>query len=283
MKGYKAFDKDMKCRGFQYEVGKEYGEPEAEICEKGFHFCENPLDVLSYYDLCESTFAEVEATGKTVGHDGNSKHATTKIKIKAKLDLAGFVKASVDFLLQKTKTPKGSGYDAQLASSGDDAKLASSGYDAQLASSGYDAQLASSGDDAQLASSGYDAKLASSGDDAKLASSGDSAKLASSGDDAKLASSGDSAQLASAGDSAKLASSGDSAQLELNGEDSVGAAIGRGGRIKGKIGNWITLAEWKYDEGRYVPVCVKSARIDGKKLKEDTVYMLRDKKFTEVK
>ena len=202
MKGYKAFDKDMKCRGFQYEVGKEYGEPEAEICEKGFHFCENPLDVLSYYDLCESTFAEVEATGKTVGHDGNSKHATTKIKIKAKLDLAGFVKASVDFLLQKTKTPKGSGYDA---------KLASSGYYAQLASSGY-----------------Y-------------------------------------------------------AKLELNGEDSVGAAIGRGGRIKGKIGNWITLAEWKYDEGRYVPVCVKSARIDGKKLKEDTVYMLRDKKFTEVK
>ena len=220
MKGYKAFDKDMKCRGFQYEVGKEYGEPEAEICEKGFHFCENPLDVLSYYDLCESTFAEVEATGKTVGHDGNSKHATTKIKIKAKLDLAGFVKASVDFLLQKTKTPKGSGYDA---------KLASSGYDAKLASSGYYAQLASSGDSAKLASSGYDA------------------------------------------------------QLELNGEDSVGAAIGRGGRIKGKIGNWITLAEWKYDEGRYVPVCVKSARIDGKKLKEDTVYMLRDKKFTEVK
>jgi len=274
MKGYKAFDKDMKCRGFQYEVGKEYGEPEAEICEKGFHFCENPLDVLSYYDLCESTFAEVEATGKTVGHDGNSKHATTKIKIKAKLDLAGFVKASVDFLLQKTKTPKGSGYDA---------KLASSGYDAKLASSGYYAQLASSGDSAKLASSGYYAQLASSGYYAQLASSGDSAKLASSGYYAQLASSGYYAQLASSGDSAKLASSGYDAQLELNGEDSVGAAIGRGGRIKGKIGNWITLAEWKYDEGRYVPVCVKSARIDGKKLKEDTVYMLRDKKFTEVK
>lgn len=81
-----------------------------------------------------------------------------------------------------------------------------------------------------------------------------------------------------------LAASGDYSKLELNGQDSVGAAIGINSKAKGKIGCWITLAEWKYDEkkNRYVPVCVKSAQIDGKKLKEDVWYILENKKFVEV-
>lgn len=66
MKGYKGFDKDFKCRGFQYEEGKTYEEDEAIICKKGFHFCENPLDVLDYYSLIDNEgnmnqFAEVES------------------------------------------------------------------------------------------------------------------------------------------------------------------------------------------------------------------------------
>ena len=193
IKGYKGFDKDMKCRGFQYEVGKDYEEPKAVICESGFHFCENPFDILSYYDLCDTEFAEVEAVGKTVGHNEDSKHSTTKIKIIAKLNFAGFVKASVEFLLKTTKLSK---------------------------------------------------------------------------------------KTAASGDSSQLAASGDYSQLELNGEKCVGANIGCNGQIKGKVNCWITLAE--YDDNGEVK-CVKSAQIDGKKIKADTFYMLKDKKFAEVK
>jgi hypothetical protein len=337
IKGYKAFNKGLICKGFQFEEGKTYKTDKAVICQEGFHFCVNPLDVLDYYDLCDSEFAEVEAIGKTVGHKEDSKHSTTEIKIGARMSFKAFVEASVSFLLS-VKKPK-SGYRAQLASSGDyarlassggSARLASSGDNAQLASSGDNAKLASSGDNAQLASSGNYAKLASSGDRARLASSGGSARLASSGDYARLASSGDyarlassggsaklassgvnaklassgvnaklassgyyaqlassgdRAQLASSGDYAQLASSGDNAQLELSGQDSVGAGIGFDNRIKGKKGDWITLAEWKYDEDkkRYVPLCVKSAQIDGEKLKEDVWYELKDGEFQEVK
>ena len=127
-------------------------------------------------------------------------------------------------------------------------------------------------------------KKASSGDSAKLASSGDSAQLASSGNYAQLASSGNYAQLASSGYSAKLASSGDSAKLASSGYYAVIAGVGVDNIAKGKKGSWITLAEWKFDtdKGTYIPICVKTRKIDGKKIKEDTFYRLKNGKFVEV-
>jgi ribosomal protein L21E len=259
IKGYKAFNKDMTCRGFQFKEGETYehkGElkicPTEEDAKKGiggFHLCKNPIDVLNYYNLCDSVFAEAEALGKTDTHKEDSKVATTKIKIGVRLSLKAFVEASVNFLLKTCKSKK----------------------------------TTSSGDYSQLASSGHSSKLASSGDCSQLASSGDYSQLALSGHSSKLASSGDCSQLASSGHSSKLASSGDYSKLEMNGQDSVGAAIGIDNKAKGKKGNWITLAEWRYDDkkGRSVPVYVKSAKIDGKRLKEDTWYILKDKKFQE--
>ena len=164
--GYKAFNKGLKCRNFQYEEGKEYKISSKPIlCENGFHFCENPLDVLDYYDLCSSEFAEVESIGEIEREDDNSKVVTNNIKIKAKISLAGFIKASVDYVQKKCKITNGSasGYSSKLASSGDYSKLASSGYSSKLASSGDYSKLASSGDSSQLASSGYSSKLALNG------------------------------------------------------------------------------------------------------------------------
>jgi len=180
-----------------------------------------------------------------------------------------------------------SGYSSQLASSGNYSQLASSGYSSKLASSGYSSQLASSGNSSQLASSGNYSKLASSGDSSQLASSGyssqlassgNSSQLASSGNYSKLASSGNYSQLASSGNYSKLASSGDSSKLEISGKDSIGANIGIEGIIKGKMGCWITLAEYKEDK----PVYVVSKQIDGKKIKEDTWYKLKGGKLVEV-
>ena len=262
MKGYKAFSKGLICKGFQYEEVKTYKTDKAICCQEGFHFCENPLDTLNYYDLCESEFAEVEALGKIDNNKDDTKHATTEIKIVAKLTLKDFIEASLKFVWESCKEKSDKNKE-------------------NIASSGYSAQLASSGDSAQLASSGYYAKLASSGYSAQLASSGDTAQLASSGNCAKLASSGNCAQLASSGDSSQLASSGDCAKLELNGQYSVGACMGYKGIIKGKKGDWITLVEWVKDKkiGKWVPRCVKSVQIDGNRIKEDVFYKLENKKF----
>ena len=81
MKTYKGFDEELKCRGYQYEIGKEYEEEKAKACDCGFHACQNPLDVFKYYAPSSSRYCEVEQSGTLSTHDDDSKVASTKIKI----------------------------------------------------------------------------------------------------------------------------------------------------------------------------------------------------------
>ena len=225
MKGFKGFEKDFSCKGKQYEENTTYEEHGVGCCHKGvMHFCEDPWEVLNHYDLVDgngnfSEFAEVEALGQ-VWNDGE-KRATNKIHIGAKLGFKDFIKACIDFTIERTK------FDG------------SSGYYAQIGSSGYYAQIGSSGDYAQIGSSG---------------------------------------------DYAQIGSSGDYAQINSTGEDAVIMCAGSRSKAKGKKGSWITLAEWAKDEekGRYVPICVKTERVDGEKIKENTYYTLKNGEFVEV-
>ena len=100
MKCYKGFHKDLSCKDFQYEIGKEYETERAEICEEGFHACEFPLDVLQYYNPADSRFCEVELDANEQTRD-DSKRVGKKIKIGAEIGLSGLVKAGVKFILEK--------------------------------------------------------------------------------------------------------------------------------------------------------------------------------------
>lgn len=207
MKGFKGFEKDFSCGGKQCEENTTYEEYGEGCCYKGvMHFYEDPWEVLNHYDLVDgngnlSEFAEVEALGQ-VWNDGE-KRATNKIHVGAKLGLKGFLKACIDFTLEKTNGTNLSG---------------------------------------------------------------------------------NSAQIGSSGDSAQIGSSGDYAQINSTGEDAVIMCAGRKSKAKGKKGSWITLAEWVKDEekGRYVPICVKTERVDGEKIKDDTYYTLKNGEFSEV-
>ena len=309
MKGYKAFNKGLICKGKQYKENETFEEERAVPCHRGMHFCKNPFDVLNFYDLVDengefSDFARVEAPDDAeVKTDDNIKYCTTKLKVGAKFSFVGFVKTCVDFVIEKTQSEKpdsgdyaqigSSGYYAKIGSSGDYAKIGSSGYSAKIGSSGDSAQIGSSGDYAQIGSSGdsakigssgYSAKIGSSGYSAKIGSSGDYAKIGSSGYSAKIGSSGDSAQIGSSGDSAKIGSSGDSAKIKSTGYDSIICCAGDDSCVSAKKGSWVTLAEWKYsyEKDRYVPKCVKTEYVDGERIKEDTMYKLIDGEFTEV-
>ena len=253
IKGYKAFNRGMICKGKQYEENTTYEENGNEICEAGvIHFCENPFDVLNHYPLIDengdiSDFAQVEAIGDIYKREDKS--ATNKLHIGAKLGLKGFIKACVDFTIEKTRiepakdneTDSGGNY-AQIGSSGDYAQIGSSGNYAQIGSSGNYAkigssggcaQIGSSGDSAQIGSSGNYAKIGSSGNSAQIGSSGDYAQIGSSGDYAKIGSSGNSAQIGSSGNYAKIGSSGGCAQIGSSGDY---AKIGSSGNYA-KIGS----------------------------------------------
>jgi hypothetical protein len=101
IKGYKGFDKDLKCKGFQFQVGGEYEESDAIVCDKGFHFCEFPFDVFNYYPPSDSRYAEVEGDGKISKHNVDSKVACTKLRVGTEIGLSGLISAGVKFILEK--------------------------------------------------------------------------------------------------------------------------------------------------------------------------------------
>lgn len=237
MKGYKAFEKGLICRGKQYVENTVFEEDEAVVGKKGMHFCKDPLAVLDYYPLVDdrgniSEFAEVEALDEPMTDD-NQMYCSKKLKIKGKINFAQLVQASVKFDYEKT------------------------------------------GETKVKTTKKYSAKIDSLGDCAKVDSSGDYAKIYSSGDYAQIHSSGDFAQIGSSGDSVKICSLGKYSVICCAGNDSI---------AKGKVGSWITLSEWKWndEEQAYNPICVKTEKIDGIKIKADTFYKLQNGEFVEV-
>ena len=235
---YKGFDKNLKCRDFQYEVGKEYEmDGDIKCCERGFHACESPLEVFDHYDMLNSRFAEVEQSGKIDKEENTTKVCSSRIKVKAELKIADIINLGVEWIKDVTSP----------------AKLKK------------ETDLNDNGNNyAQIGSSGY------------------SAQIGSSGDSAKIGSSGDYAQIGSSGDYAQIGSSGDSAKIESTGEHSIVMAAGYDSMAKAKIGSWITLAEWERNDNVWVPICVKTEKVDGERIKADTYYKLVDGEFKEV-
>ena len=293
---YKGFDKNLCCRGFQFKVGEEYEQQgEIKCCENGFHACTNPFDVLDYYDVDgKNRFCQVEQYGIIDNNKEGTKQASSKIKIKAEIGMAGLFKAGIEWIKEKTnpipiinetkdKTDNTSGNYAKIGSSGNYTKIGSSGDYAKIGLSGDYAQIGSSGYSAQIGSSGYSVKIGSSGYSAKIGSSGYSVKIGSSGNYTKIGSSGDYAKIGLSGNYTKIGSSGDYTQIDSTGENSVICCAGDNSMAKAKKGSWITLSEWKYSEEKnhYIPVCVKTEFVDGERIKEDTWYKLVNGNFEE--
>ena len=136
---YKAMDKNMQCRGKQYEVGKTYYEDEADCCHAGMHACENPLDVLHYCPLRGGPrFFEVECGGNVDKSEEDSKLACTELTVKGEVNFAGLVKATVNAVFNrvKGKEPFSSGYSSTAGSSGYSSTAGSSGYSSTAAATG---------------------------------------------------------------------------------------------------------------------------------------------------
>ncbi len=257
IKSYKGFDKNLKCRDFQYEIGKEYEmDGEIKVCSRGFHACESPLEVFDHYSMIGSRFCEVEQDGNISKEDRGTKICSSKIKIKAELKLAYMINLGVEWLKDITSPEK-------IKTS---IKDNSSGDGAQIGSSGNYAKIGSSGNYAQIGSSGYNAQIGSSGNYAQIGSSGDGAKIGSSGD------------------GAKIGSSGNYAKIDSTGEGCVIMCAGINSVAKASKGSWITLSEWSYSnkKKRYIPVCVKTEFVDGEKIKADTYYKLAGGVFKEI-
>jgi len=254
IKGYKGFDKGLKCRGFQYKVGKTYetdGEP--VLCENGFHFCTEPLDVFGYYSPGGSVFHSVDGMDKSKAATDDSKIAVSKIKIGAEISLFDFIKIGVDCILKRCKknTEKNSGYSSAAMNSGNSSAAMNSGDRSAAMNSGYRSAAMNSG---------YSSAAMNSGDSSAAMNSGDSSAAMNSGN------------------SSAAVNSGDSSAAEVNGDHSIACGFGYDNKAKASLGSWIILTEWG-SEGIYYIKNLKSIKVDGKRIKADTFYKLEDGKF----
>ena len=154
IKSYKGFDKNLRCRDFQYKIGGIYEmDGEIKVCNRGFHACESPFDVFDYYTMIDSRFCEVEQDGNISKEDRRTKICSSKIKIKTELKLADMINLGIEWLKEITLPEKiktsikdnSSGNYAQIGSSGDGAKIGSSGNNAKIDSTGKDCVIMCAG------------------------------------------------------------------------------------------------------------------------------------------
>ena len=175
MKAYKGFDKDLKCRGFQYAVGKEYEEGSAELCKKGFHACENPLDTFRYYGPTDSRYCEVDVDDNGERNSGDSKVCGKHIKIGAEIGLKGVINAGVRFVFDKCESAteeNASGARGNAAASGVRGNAAASGWSGNAAASGVSGNAAASGVSGNAAASGVRGTAAVTGRHGKASAIG---------------------------------------------------------------------------------------------------------------
>ena len=253
---YKAMDKNMQCRGKQYEVGKTYYENKADCCHAGMHACENPLDVLHYYPLKDSPrFFEVECGGNVDKSIGDSKLACTELTVKGEVNFAGLVKATVNAVFNRVKGK-------EPFSSGDYSTAGSSGDYSTAGSSGYGSTAGSSGNYSTAGSSGYGSTAGSSGDYSTAGSSGNYSTAGSSGD------------------YSTAAATGSYCSAKADGKDSIAVVNGACGKACGALGCYLVLTE--YDDDGHM-ICAKMARVDGSAIREKVYYTLKNGEFVEAK
>ena len=290
IKAYKAFDKDLSCRGFKYEVGKEYEETgDIKACEKGFHACPYPLDVFGYYAPAGARFCEVEQSGK-IDDSESDKVCSSKIRIGAELDIRGLVKAAVSYVKERC-TNECNADPGKPATAGN--RGAATAGDCGAATAG-DCGAATAGD--RGAATAGDRGAATAGDCGAATAGNYGAATAgyrgaATAGDSGAATAGDCGAATAGNYGAATAgyrgaaTAGDSGAATARGKASTGSnglsvARGKNVQVKGGIGAILVIAEEKEDT--YDIVDWKAVVVDGEVVKADTWYRLENGELLEV-
>ena len=275
---YKGFNSDLTCRGFQYKIGEKYScDEKIIICEKGFHACKEPLDVLNYYSEPDSRYCTVEQSGEIIRSSDNTKQVSSKIKIIKEIDFAGLVKAEVEHLKETTKN---SNTDEVIIKSEWGGYINSTKYQAKIYSEGYGTKIYSCGFDARIISVGNSSIIGSGNLFNEIYSAGWHSRICSIGDYAKIHANAHSI-IFSTGDYAQISTSGIGVVVYSLGYHSIINCQGINSRVRAKKGSWITLTEYRMTRGVYTASCMKTEYVDGKRIKEDTFYTIENGEFIE--
>ena len=265
IKTYKGFDKDLKCRGYQYEVGKEYEHKGfVKCCNSGFHACENPLEVLEYYGPANSRYFEVEQSGELQKDDDGSKVASSKISIKCEIGLRGLIDAGVKFILEKADFKN-----AKKSNTGDYSAATNTGYYSAATNTGYRSAATNTGD--------YSAAT-NTGDYSAATNTGNRSAATNTGYYSAATNTGDYSAATNTGDYSAATNTGDYSAAKVEGANSIAIVTGFNSSAAGEIGCWLVLTE-RDKEGKIKGV--QTVEVDGKTIKANVFYKLVDGKIIE--
>ena len=288
IKSYKGFNKDMTCRDFQYEEGKEYETEKADACNSGFHACEYPLDVLGYYAPADSVYHEVEQSGDIDRDNDDSKIASTKIKIGASINIAGLVKAAIEYTTARIdKSKKSSENHGASSATGNCGASSATGYKGASSATGdYGASSATGNCGASSATGDYGASSAT-GDYGASSATGNCGASSATGYKGASSATGDYGASSATGNCGASSATGYKSCSEAGDKESIAVAWGYKSKAKGVIGSYLVFADWEGDEDHYwvqSKWTLKGARmvqVDGETIKADTWYTLKNGELVE--
>ena len=309
IKGFKGFDKDLKCRGFQYEVGKEYEQKgEIRCCDNGFHFCENPFDALDYYNPATSRYCKVEGDGEI--DRGINKVAASHIHIGDELNWPSFINACVKFIFDKVNwnsvhminndnysvaknnrvysVAMNDGKHSVATNTGDCSVAMNAGFksvatntgDCSVAMNfGYTSVATNTGDCSVAMNSGHKSMAMNDGKHSVAMNLGKNSVAVNSGFKSVATNTGDCSAATNSGHKSVSINTGDYSTAKVGYKDSVAIVIGENCKASGVLGSWLVLTE--HDCHSEI-VGMKAVKVDGTTIKADTYYALRNGEIVEV-
>ena len=275
---YKGFDKDMKCRGFQYEEGETYHEDKADLCNSGFHACTMPLNVLGYYPPGDgSIYRMVELDEVCDKKSGDSKICAKTIKIGAEIGIPGLVKAQIEWVKNTI------GFDVKIKKAKESPDKYATGIQGAASATGIQGAAAATGDRGAASATGIQGAAAATGYNGAAAATGYNGAAAATGDRGAASATGNRGAASATGIQGAAAATGNRGAASATGKASVAMASGRDGRVMGAIGCAIFAVErGEFDGNTYPIISVAAGIVDGVTLKEKTWYKCVSGKFVEV-
>ena len=244
---YKGTDKDMKCRDFQFEIGKEYEEAEAKLCEKGFHGCEYPLDVFAHYAPADSRFFEADLDGVTDEESDDSKRAGTKIKLRAEIGIAGIVKAAVEYIKEKAESSKNQ-----------------------------------TGCCSAATNTGNYSAATNTGCRSAATNTGNYSAATNTGDCSAATNTGNYSAATNTGNYSAATNTGCCSAATVDGKESIAIVTGVDSKASGALGCWLVLTDRGGWNGDTFPIKeVRAVKIDGETIKPGVFYKLENGEVVE--
>ena len=262
---YKGFDRNLQCRGFQYEIGKEFvHDGEVKACEGGFHACEHPLNVFGYYAPSESRFCVVELSGELSRHGDDTKIAAGRIRIKAEIGIPQLVADAVRWVMDRC-TPENTAH--------------ATGYRGAASATGTQGAASATGNWGAASATGYQGAASATGDQGAASATGYRGAASATGYRGAASATGYRGAASATGYRGAASATGTQGAASATGTQGAAMSAGYDGRVMGADGNALFLVE-RNDDYEIVAVWAGIAGRDG--IKPDTWYALRNGKPVEV-